>query len=520
MSEQGFDWSGGDQDGAAWQQAVTEWWSPSSEPIVLRPTFTGYPFTLGVASGSPGPTSVVLWTRLAPDPLHGGGMDEVTVPVRWEVADDEAFRRVARRGTATALPGRGHAVHVEVTGLRANRWYWYRFLVGDDESPHGRTRTAPAATAAVRRLRFGFGSCQQYEQGYYAAHRHLADEDLDVMIFLGDYIYESSWGRDFVRRHSAGEPRTLDEYRDRHAQYKTDPDLQTVHRNVPWLVTWDDHEVDNDYADNRSEDLDPQFLTRRAAGYQAFFEHMPLRAVARPKGPDMALYAHYDWGRLARIHLLDARQYRSWQVCPRPGRGGANIVDSSCDELFDPDRTMLGRQQESWLEAGLVETKDRWNIIGSSVLMARADPKKGNVSQYWTDAWDGYGPARQRLLQRVADAAINSCVVISGDAHSAYAADLKVDFTEGAPIVASEFCATSITSQGRSAAETQTLLDENAHLHYADSSKRGYGVIDLTPARATMRFRVLGNEKVRSTGVSTERTFFVRAGQPGVHEAS
>jgi alkaline phosphatase D len=519
MAEQGFDWSGGDQDGAAWQQAVTEWWSPSSEPLVLRPMFTGYPFTLGVASGASGATSVVLWTRLAPDPLHGGGMDEVTVPVRWEVADDESFRRVVRRGAATALPGRGHAVHVEVTGLRANRWYWYRFLVGDDESPHGRTRTAPAEGAAVRRLRFGFGSCQQYEQGYYAAHRHLADEGLDLMIFLGDYIYESSWGRDFVRRHSAGEPRTLDEYRNRHAQYKTDPDLQTLHRSVPWLVTWDDHEVDNDYADNRSEDLDPQFLTRRAAGYQAFFEHMPLRELARPKGPDMALYARYDWGRLARIHVLDARQYRSWQVCPRPGRGGANIVDSTCDALFDPDRTMLGRQQESWLEAGLVETKDRWNIIGSSVLMARADPKKGNASQYWTDAWDGYGPARRRLLQHVSDQDVTSCVVISGDAHSGYAADLKVDFTEAAPIVASEFCATSITSQGRSAAETQTLLDENAHLHYADSSKRGYGVVDLTPARATMRFRVLGNEKVRTTGVSTERTFFVRAGQPGVHPA-
>jgi alkaline phosphatase D len=234
----------------------------------------------------------------------------------------------------------------------------------------------------------------------------------------------------------------------------------------------------------------------------------------------MALYARHDWGRVARIHLLDARQYRSWQVCRRPGRGRANIVDSSCDARFDPDRTMLGRQQESGLGAGLVETKDRWNVIGSSVLIARADPKKGNASQHWTDAWDGYGPARQRLLQHVADEDISRCVVISGDAHSGYAADLKVDFTEAAPNVASKFCATSITSQERSAAETQTLLDENPHLHHADSSKRGYGLIDLTPARATMRFRVLGNEKVRTTGVSTERTFFVRSGQPGVHEAS
>jgi alkaline phosphatase D len=233
----------------------------------------------------------------------------------------------------------------------------------------------------------------------------------------------------------------------------------------------------------------------------------------------MALYARYDWGRLARIHMLDARQYRSWQVCPRPGRGGANIVDSTCRDLFDDTRTMLGPQQESWLADGLVETRDRWNIIASSVLMARADPKKGGASQYWTDAWDGYPPARERLLRHVDAQKVDSCVVISGDAHSGYAADLKVDFTESAPVVASEFCATSITSQGRSAAETQVLLDENPHLHYADSSRRGYGVIDLTPARATMRFRVIGDEKVRDTGVSTERTFSVRASQPGVHPA-
>ncbi|HEY7070408.1 MAG TPA: alkaline phosphatase D family protein, partial [Acidimicrobiales bacterium] len=258
-----------------WPSEADAWRPPSSAVATSRPRFVGYPFTLGVASGAPTPESVVLWTRLAPEPLAGGGVSEASVVVRWEVATDDAFRRVVRSGTVDTLAGQGHAVHVLAEGLQANRWHWYRFMAGDDMSPVGRTRTLPASGANPTRLRLAYGSCQQFEQGYYAAHRHIVDEDVDLMVFLGDYIYESSWGVNLVRRHAGGEPRTLAEYRNRHAQYKTDPDLQALHAQVPWLVVWDDHEVDNDYADWRSEDLDPQFIARRAAAYQAYFEHMP-----------------------------------------------------------------------------------------------------------------------------------------------------------------------------------------------------------------------------------------------------
>ena len=410
---------------AHWASEADAWRPPSSAVATARPRFTSYPFTLGVASGAPTPESVVLWTRLAPEPLAGGGVREESVVVRWEVATDDAFRRVVRQGTVDTLAGQGHAVHVPVNGLQANRWHWYRFTAGDDVSPVGRTRTLPASGSNPARLRLAYGSCQQFEQGYYAAHRHILEEDVDFMVFLGDYIYESSWGVNLVRRHAGGEPRTLTDYRNRHAQYKTDPDLQALHAQVPWLVVWDDHEVDNDYADSRSEDLDPQFLARRAAGYQAYFEHMPLPESARPRGPDARIYSRYDFGRLARIHLLDGRQYRTPQACPRPGRGGANVVGEDCRELFDPERTMLSTHQEQWLDDGVRGAAERWNVLAQATLMARADPRLGGEEQFWTDAWDGYPAARTRLLTGLRDRDARSCVVISGDAHATFACDLR-----------------------------------------------------------------------------------------------
>ena len=503
-------------DDRTFVDAASGFWTPSSEPAIVSPRFVGHPFTLGVASGSPSPSGVVLWTRLAPDPLHGGGMDPVPVAVRWEVASDERFASVVSSGSIDALPGRGHSVHVEVEGLRPDRWYWYRFFAGSEVSAVGRTRTLPAARAAVRQWRIGLGSCQQYEQGYFSAHRHLRDEDLDLMVFVGDYIYESSWGNNLVRRHSAPEPRTVDEYRNRHAQYKTDPDLQSLHAAVPWLVTWDDHEVDNDYAADQSEDLDPAFLTRRSAAYQAYFEHMPLRESARPRGSAMLLYARYDVGTLARFHLLDGRQYRSPQACPRSGRGGANVVGDTCRALFDERRTMLGAEQERWLADGLRQTRDRWNVVAQQTLMARADPKAGAVQQYWTDAWDGYPAARQRLLQQLVDDQVRSCVVLSGDAHTNFVADLKLDFSATrSRAVATEFCGTSVTSQGRPQSQSDVMLRENPHLKLVESDRRGYVVLDLTGATLTARLRVLSDVKMPTSTVSTRASFSVTAGTPG-----
>jgi alkaline phosphatase D len=496
-----------------------DWRQPSDPAATERPRFSTYPFSLGVASGSPTSTGVVLWTRLAPEPLAGGGMTEEAVSVAWEVAEDEAFGRVVERGTIDALTGRAHSVHVEVERLQPDREYWYRFIAGDDASPVGRTRTAPAADARPDRLRFGLASCQQFEQGYFSAYRHLLAEDVDLMVHVGDYIYESSWGANLVRRHSAGEPRTLLDYRDRHAQYKTDPDLQRMHAAVPWLVTWDDHEVDNDYADNRAEDLDPDFLRRRAAAYQAYFEHMPLREAARPRGPDMRLHQRCDWGALARLHILDGRQYRTWQACPRPGRGGSNNVDASCTARLGGNRTILGTEQERWLEQGLREAAGRWNVLAEATLMAQAaTPVSGGGERFWTDAWDGYPAARDRLLRFLDSNGVRSCVMVSGDAHTNFVADLKLDFDDpGSRTVAAEVCGTSITSQGRAQTATDAIRAHNPHIHLADSSRRGYVVLDLDAERCRASLRVLDTVKVRESQVSTLAEAEILAGRPGAN---
>ena len=493
-----------------------EWWSPSVSPAVGRPSFTGYPFTLGVASGAPLPTGVVLWTRLAPEPLNGGGMGRGAVSVRWEVADDDAFARIVRSGSVDAVAAWGHSVHVEVEGLAPARSYSYRFIAGDEVSPIGRTRTAPAAADTPARLRFGVASCQHFEHGYYGAHRHLAAEDLDLMVFVGDYIYEGAARTGDVRRHRGGEARTLTDYRNRHAQYKTDRDLQRLHATVPWLVTWDDHEVDNNYAGARSESLDPSFRRRRAAAYQAYFEHMPLRASARPTPARMVLRARHDWGRLARFHVLDGRQRRSPQACPPAGRGGGNMVDDRCRELRAPERTMLGEHQERWLANGLRATPEGWNLIAQQTLVARAAVTVGRRRRFSSDAWDGYPAARDRLFAAIADSGLGSCVVLSGDAHCAFVADLKRDFDdERAAPIATELCGTSTTTRGRPQSRTDAIVRENPHILYGESARRGYLVLDVTSERCTARLRAIADAADRDTEVVTAATFAVDAGRPG-----
>jgi alkaline phosphatase D len=295
--------------------------------VATRPTFSADPFSLGVASGDPLPDGVVLWTRLAPDPLNGGGMPPAAVPVGWQVASDDQMRTVVRSGTALATPDLAHSVHVDVRGLEPGRRYWYGFTAGDAESPIGRTRTAPAPDAPLNRLRFAYASCQNWEQGYYTAYRHLAAEDLDLVVHLGDYIYEST-APDRPRSHNGPRPTTLEEYRARHALYKTDPDLRAAHAAFPWVVTWDDHEVVNDYAG----EIDPRnspperFRARRAAAYQAYWEHLPLRPSSMPNGPGMQLYRRLTFGNLAEFSVLDTRQYRTDQPCgvgPQPRCAGA-----------------------------------------------------------------------------------------------------------------------------------------------------------------------------------------------------
>jgi alkaline phosphatase D len=481
------------------------------------------PFALGIASGYPTTEGVVLWTRLVSQMPGSGSAPPGAIEVGWEVAADEAFRRIVRRGRELATPEWGHSVHAEVAGLEPARWYWYRFHAGGAVSATGRTRTAAAIGDGDERVRFAFASCQQYEQGYYAAYRHMAADDLDLVVHLGDYIYESSWGRNHVRSHDAPEPITLAEYRERYALYRSDADLRAAHAAHPWIMTWDDHEVDNDYADNRSQDLDPPglFLKRRAAAYQAYYEHMPLPKWARPRGPAMQLYCRWSFGQLARFHVLDSRQHRTYQPCPREGRGGSNVVAAEdCPELNHPDSSFLGRAQEQWLVAGLRESSARWNVIAQQTLMAQVDRRPGEGQAFWTDGWDGYPLARRRLLRAVEELRVANPVVIGGDVHMSVVADLKTDFGDPrSPVVATEFVGTSISSQGLPRRRVETWLADSPHVKYADPTRRGYTVMELSGKRCFVRLRTLDDVKDPQSGIRTLRTFAVEDGRPGAQPA-
>ncbi|MFO1341379.1 MAG: alkaline phosphatase D family protein, partial [Burkholderiaceae bacterium] len=360
-------------------------------------------FEQGVASGFPRPDGMVLWTMLT-----GDGLPE-RAEVRWELAEDEAFAKVVARGSEVAEAAWGHSVHAEPAGLAPGRWYWYRFEALGARSAAGRTRTAPAPDAAAP-LAFAIASCQRYDHGRFAAWRHLAGEPLDLVMFLGDYIYEYPSPPVALRYHEGGFLRTLADYRARYATYQRDPQLQAAHAACPWVLVWDDHEVENDYAGLQGNLLQADFPAQRAAAYQAYWEHLPFPKALRPTnlagGGDARLYGHFDWGHLARVLLLDDRQYRDPQACQKPGRGGSgNVTLKDCPALADPKRSLLGAAQEQWLAQAW--SADRpWNLLAQQTLMARfawTDPAGADGGLYWTDGWDGYAASRQRLLATVAE---------------------------------------------------------------------------------------------------------------------
>jgi alkaline phosphatase D len=490
---------------------------------------TGDPFSLGVASGTPSVDGFVLWTRLAPDPLSTdpqtpGGVRPDRYTVQYEIATDPQMRTIVRRGEAPADPRFAYSVHVEVAGLAAARPYWYRFTCGDARSRTGAASTLPDSGATLAKLRVGFVSCANYEHGYFAAYRHLADEHPDLTIFLGDYIYEYiDKSRTKPRTHSDNvEATTLPLYRNRYAQYRLDADLQRLHAEVPCIVTWDDHEVQNDYADKWSQTFDDpvEFLKRRAAAYQAFYEHMPVRpSTSLPNGPDMRIYDRFRFGGLAEISLLDGRQYRSRAACWGPPDHGGNRVETqaNCPELREPDRTFLGAEQERWLFDGLARSKTRWNLIAQDVLMAqlRERNRDGEI-QFWVDDWNGYPAARQRLITHLHDAKIANPVVLSGDIHSFWANDLKLDFDDAAsPVVASEFVGTSVSAHPPPYDLFMKFMPDNPHVHYFESRKRGYATLEIEPERMTAHFRSLVDVTLPNTEVETLKSFVVEEGRPG-----
>ncbi|OWQ90452.1 hypothetical protein CDN99_13975 [Roseateles aquatilis] len=474
-------------------------------------------FALGVASGCPRPDTVVLWTRLT-----GAALPE-RVELQWEIAEDERFERIAARGTEIAFAAEAHSVHAEPQGLKPDRWYWYRFRALGQQTATARTRTSPAPDAQVRSLRFATASCQRWDQGRYAAWADLSAREPDVVIFLGDYIYEYGTPADRhpPRRHAGGRCMTLADYRARYAQYKGDAQLRALHAQAPWISIWDDHEVDNDYAGDVDFALSPDFHHRRAGAVQAYWEHMPFPKSWKPDDGRMRLYTRFDWGRLARIHALDDRQYRDPQACPLPGHGGANtVMANDCAALKDPRRTLLGAEQEAWLAKGW--DRDRgWNLLAQQTLMARLTHipmSKGG--RFWTDGWDGYPEARQRLLKDMVAAGARNPVVLGGDVHANVVADLKLDFqSERAPIIASEFCATSISSEGRAQSHMDTWRPLNPHIHLARSDTRGYMLFELDERRLQAEIRHVLKPWDEDSPVASLASFTVEAGRPGVQQA-
>ncbi|RKN55242.1 alkaline phosphatase [Micromonospora costi] len=485
------------------------------------PPFFDNPFSLGVASGDPLPDGVVLWTRLAPDPLAAdgnGGMPPETFGVRYEVAEDERFSRIIRRGAVEATPEFGHSVHVELSGLAPAREYFYRFHFGPVVSPVGRTKTAPAFDASVARLRLAVTSCQNYPAGYFVGYRDIATQDLDLVVHLGDYIYQGpSAGNPAINRPHVPnvEIMTLAEYRIRHAQYKTDPHLQDAHSSAPFIVIPDDHEVTNNYANDigggASGDV---FLARRAAAYQAYYENMPLRRSSLPDGPNMRLYRRVRYGDLAQFHLLDTRQYRSDQA----KWSNSQAINGYSPGALDPTRTILGDAQEQWLQEGLATSTARWNIIGNQTKFAPFDHKAGPGVVYDSvDSWgEGYVADRDQLLQFIATHRPSNPIVITGDAHRNWVFNLKAGFSDPtSATLATEYLGTSISSGGDGPATTiYGPTADNPHMMFSNN-QRGYMQVDVTPEQWRVDFRVSDTVLNPDAPMYTLATFVTDDGKPG-----
>jgi alkaline phosphatase D len=492
-------------------------------PLLARPAdavvrrqikLKDYPFKLGVNSGDPAPDGFVLWTRLAPEPLAGGGMPAENIELGFQVARDEKMSQVVAGGRAVTGPALAHTVHVEVQGLEPDRWYFYQFSAAGEVSPIGRARTAPPADSLPKRLRLAFASCQHYEQGFFTAYEHMAREDLDLIVHLGDYIYEYESRPKAVRKHVGPECVSLDEYRTRYAQYKSDAHLQAAHALCPWIVTWDDHEFDNNCAGPISEQpgIDPaSYLQRRGRAYQAYYEHMPLRKAQLPHGPDARMYRRVPFGRLAGFAVLDTRQYRTDQPC-----GDGN--KPPCKDVYDSRATLMGDEQEKWLYETLLASPARWNVLAQQVMMARVDRLPGPITAYSMDQWPGYEANRQRVLKFLGQGRVANPVVLTGDIHSNWVNDLQVNAADRkSPVVGTEFVGTSITSGGDgkpTGGDAAGVLAENPFVKFYNR-ERGYVACEITPERWTSHYRTVPYVSRPGAPRVDRKSFVVLDGRPG-----
>jgi alkaline phosphatase D len=482
------------------------------------------PFTLGVASGDPTSDGVVLWTRLATDPLAGdghGGMPAATVELEWQLASDDKFATIVRSGTVPATHAAGHTVHVEVSGLAPHTFYWYRFRVGSYVSQVGRTRTAPPADVMVDELKLCFISCAQYEHGFFGVYRSIVEDEPDLVLHLGDYMYEykahaykASSGN--VRDFKGPETVTLANYRQRYAQYRTDHALRNAHAIAPWLVIFDDHEVDNNWAGDVPEHPAEKagFLKRRAAAFQAYYENMPLRRASIPDASAIQIYRRAQWGRLATFHLLDTRQFRDDQGC-------GDHYRTDCPAAVDPRRSITGGTQEQWLLDGFRASHAQWDLVGQQVFFAQADADPGPAHKVNMDSWDGYAASRRRITQGWVDANVRNPVVLSGDVHSHWACDLKLDYDDRtSKTVGAELVCSSITSGGDgedSEPSDNPYLKINPHIRFYNNL-RGYVRASVKPDTLTADFRCLSHVSKLGAPPFTRASFAIEDGTPGLHQ--
>lgn len=499
----------------------------SRSPLFARPLGAD-PFTLGVASGDPWPDGFVIWTRLAPRPLEEhGGMPAAHVPVRWEVAEDQGFKRVVRKGEAVAIPELGHSVHVEVDGLRPHRHYWYRFVVaGSDVSTAGMARTAPPAGALLDRLRIGVGGCQHYEMGYFDAWGHLAKEpDLDLIFHYGDYIYEygamplgpRAGGGTTVREHVGDEIYSLDDYRRRYAQYKSDPHLRAAHAACAFAPSFDDHEIDNNWVGDFDQGgTSPEvFALRRMAGLQAWYEHMPVRKAQFPTLGGIRAFRALDFGRLMRMHVLDTRSYRADQPCDDGKRQPCLGQDLNAS-------TVLGKDQEEWLDRGL-GSGATWNLLAQQIMAMPFDFRGPGATEERraTDIWDAYRPARARLKESIRQRGLTNVIVATGDHHKHLVGTVpENDEVPDGKGIAVEFLTGSISSDGNGKGDEAIRHFRPNNPHVAlHTDRRGYQVFDISPKAWTTEVKVMDQVEKPGGMIRTLSKFVVTPEAAALHNA-
>ena len=470
-----------------------------------EPDLESNPFLLGVASGDPLHDRVIIWTRLSMelDAIDGrGGMSDEQIPVHWEVSHSEDFTDIVNSGTVAAIPELAHAVHVDVDGLEPLTSYFYRFQVGTWISPIGKTKTTPCIGQPVDGISFAVTSCQRWEDGFFTPHEHLAEENIDVVFHVGDYIYEYGEQDNVVRELTGTEIIDLASYRNRYALYRSDPALQKAHAAFPWKVVWDDHEVDNNYT---IEDDNPEFIRRQAEAFQAFYEHMPIR-IPIPTSHEVHLYHAFKWGSLAKFIILDTRQYRDEHACE-------DTEESGCPDVNDDSRTVLGTQQRQWLSEKLDEDDTTWNVIVQQIVMGNFKIN-GELLNY--DMWDGYPPARQSIMDEVEQKSVANFLVISGDIHIGGIALLHSDVEDfDSKIIGVEVVTPSLTSNSRELESTGPLLEFGLNnlenISYVNATKRGYVVIDMNEQQSVVRYRLVDTVEVESSPIQTTAEYSILA---------